>query len=432
MTIEKKLYATKEVGQLIRDAVHELVQLVGGVGDSSIETHIAELRQWAGQLQPQIEAAVSEEVCRRHVQGVTFSVWSGPPGSGKGTNIDAVALIGKIYAEATSQGVADVLPEPYHKLLLNFSADQTVISTGTRGMFNKPEGEYIELFSELTPVVGRMVALGGFVPDVMVSILVELMVLYRLTQNSHKIQIDLWPRTKEQFEVFEHLVVALRASGAKVETELVSIKVLPTDMLEMIRNRPEEAVSASKLISRTISEQLNSSEYQSQLVETQKIEDIDLRYNAELETLQKLFVVLDTEHAGDIERSLVFELKTVCDRMAYRFKIVRERGIVPRPDEYPLSIFKRLAVFAGDTSPSFIELYARKDANLPVLLVSSAGTPQEVVSDLLQLLSRSTLEDRKWEEIKIIAGEIAADLVAKKEIIVDSLIARVGGILSST
>lgn len=431
MLVERRLYTGKEVGQIIKDVVKDIaVKLANSPSADKVEQETI-MRQWALELLPVVEDAVAEEVIRRHVQGVTLSVWIGPPGSGKGTNIDTVNMLGKVYAEVTSQGVARVLEEPFNTMLLKFSVEETVINTGTKGMFNRPEGEYLELFGELVPIVGKLVSDGGFVPDDMVSVLVELMLLYRLTQNFHKIQIDLWPRTGPQFTAFSSLVKKIEEGKGKISREIVTIKVLKKQALQFVKENLPACAEKSIIIAERIKTVLKGPEYKETYEKTSAILDPKLRFAEEKKVLNQVFEQLKKEFLDEMSHVVVDELEVVCERMSFRFNLVLSQGQTPRPDEYPLSIIRRLSIYTGETSPVFLKMMASNIGKSGFYVVSSAGTPEEVIAEILETLAGKEGGDSRWQAIKKLAGEIAIDYVYRKELIVDTLVQRVGGILSS-
>ena len=386
MVLEQKLYTPVLVGQIIKEAIHELVENLGDYENAAVTQNETVMKKWASDLMPSVEAAVSEEVVRRHVQGVTFAVWAGPVGSGKGTNIDAVSMLGSLYAEVVSQGGAAVLPEPYHSKLLQFSIAQSMISTGTRGMFNRPAGEYVEMFSELQSVFSRQVADGGFVPNEVVSVLVELMILYRLTQNSHKIQIDLWPRTVAQFADFKKLVSAIRLVGGKVTQEVVNIRVLNNEDFAQVKVNPKECSEMSKQVGAKIYEVLQSDWYKEAITTGDAIEDPMQKFTEEEKALTKLFEILSAAFPSAMGKVVIDELLSVCGRMAFRFKTGLAKGDAIRPDAYPLSVMRRLYVYTSETSPAFLDAYIENGQSEGFYLMSSFATPQEVVADLLETL----------------------------------------------
>lgn len=431
MEIEKRLYSNIEVGQIIKNAVADIVERMKGFASASGVEQSVIMREWADELLPMVNAVLAEQIVKRHVVGVTFSVWAGPPGSGKGTNIDTVNMLGKVYAEVVSQGWARQLPDPFHSKLLAFSVAQSDISTGNKGMFVKPEGEYLEFFGPLVPLIGQMVADGFFVPDDMVSVLVELMILLRLTQNSHKVQVDLWPRTGPQFDVFQKMVNEIRAAGGKVFLEIVTIKVLKPDSLNLVKNDLSASAEISRQVAKRLKEIPGMDWYMQIREESSVISNPKEKFGIEKKALDKTFEILGKEFDSPLGKVIIEELQTVCDRMEFRFTIVLEKGGIPRPDEYPLSTIRRLAVYAGDISPVFLDVSAKNEASEGYFVVSSAGTPEEVIAEILDALVQAKTDDVRWQKVKTLAGEIANAIVFKKELIVDELIERVGGIVNS-
>lgn len=431
MQFEQKVYTENEVSLIITQVVAELTESMQRTEAVDPQQKIILMNVWAEKYDETFENLIVEEVVKRHVQGITLCVWSGPPGSGKGTNIEAVNVIGSIYAEVVSQGGARQLPEPMHSKLQKLSLAQSVISTGTKGMFNKPEGEYATYFSALVPEFGSFVAAGGFVPDNVVSVLVKAMILLRLVQHSHKIQIDLWPRTALQFKAFDRLVKKIRENGGKVEEEVVTIKVLKAESMDYLKSHLAESAVASKQIANKLNEYIASEWYKNLFSQALEVKDIQERYRIEKQGLMEVFSKLEQEFTDTASRVVIEELRIVCERMEFRFKIVIEKGGIPRPDEYPLSVIRRMAVYTGETAPVFLEQCSQKSPAEGYYVVSSSGTPQEVIAEILIALTGATHEVKQWQEILSLAGEIANDIVYKKELVVDALTQRVGGILES-
>lgn len=429
MKLEKKLHSREEVGQIIRVTVAEIVEKVSTIIDGNVQRQAAILKEIAEEMLPRVEAVVALEIAKRHVQGVTFSVWAGPPGSGKGTNIDTVSLLGTAYAEVVSQGGAEMLAEPFHSQLLQFSIAQTMVMTGTKGMFNKPEGEYEELFGPLVPVFGKMVADGGFVPDDAVSVLVELMILYRLVQNFHRIQIDLWPRTGPQFAMFERLVEAIRQEGGKVHNEIVVIKVVAGDSLEAVRANPLGVAQVSVQIADRIKQEVASDWYREALDHALVVTDPRKRFAMEDKSLERIFGLLGTAFDSIEGRVVLEELRTVCKRMSFRFMTMLDEGGEIRPDAYPLSVIRRLSVYTGETAPVFLRAVDQYGTKEGFCIVSSAGTPQEVIAEILETLAGKTSAEPCWVEMKKLAGEIAEAVVYRRKLIVSDLVKQVGGML---
>lgn len=424
MKIEDKLYTKTEVFDLIQQVVAEVVALVGAHESELSSDKVTVLKQWAEEMYPQVCSVIAQEVSRRHVQGVTLAVWSGPPGSGKGTNIAALQLFGKIYAEVVSQGGASQLPLAAHERILEMSLSQGMINTGTKGMFNMSEGEYKELFAPLAPIISGHVTKGGFVSDSMVSVFVGMMVWYRLTQGYHKIQIDLWPRTVRQLADYRVLVSAVQRAQGKIFEEFVNLKVLSVDEVFYIREHLNAAIEQSKVIASAI-RAVQLQQYQGDLV------DVASRFKFEQSQLQLLMKDLKKRFSDQLSMLIIKELETVCDRMAFRFGKTLEKGELPRSDEFPLTVVRRLAIYTAETSPAFLLALANKSEK-SVLVVSANEGPAVVVANILDSLLKDSVEnDSRWEKIKEIVGELAIKIVHKEEIIVDTYVERVGGILNS-
>jgi hypothetical protein len=431
MEIIQKLYTVDEVKTIIVDTVGQLVSIYKAADSVDLVGKVTKMKQWADSMYPAVQGAVVEEVVRRHVQGVTFAIWAGPPGSGKGTNIETVQWLGRVYAEVVSQGGAAQLPEFVHKTLLGLSLSQGSISTGTRGMFNLPEGEYAELFGDLGEVIAEHVAKGNFVGDSIVSLLVSLMVLLRLVQGYHRIQIDLWPRTVSQFRAYKSLVSMLQRAGAKIEQEIVSIKVLPDTDVALLMSEPLEAAKKSIELGHFLEAVMNESWYQESVVQLSQVADVKARFAQEGVLLQKVMEIMKQSCTDTISASLVRELAVVVERMTFRFNKALETGSVPRTDEYPLSLMKRLSIYTIETSTAFLFAAADTQDGVPVHIISSFSTPEVVIGTVLDKLVGQNVDDSRWGELKKVAGEIAVDLVNRKTPIVEPLLQRVGGILNS-
>lgn len=431
MEIIQKLYTEGEVKALIVDTVNTLVDLFSAESAVGSVDQITKVKQWADSMYPAAIRAVVEEVVRRHVQGVTFAIWAGPPGSGKGTNIDTVQWLGRAYAEVVSQGGAEQLPDSIHKTLLNMSLSQGLISTGTKGMFNLPAGEYVELFGKLNIVIGDHVAKGNFVGDSIVSLLVVLMLLLRLVQGYHRVQIDLWPRTVSQLRAYKLFIAELEKAGAKVEQEIVAIKVLPQNELSELMKDPLIAAKKSIDIGKFLNSVATEKWYVDSVAELSSVSDPNERFAQENVLLRKVMDMMSSVYGDPVSSYIIHELFVVIDRMTFRFNKALEVGAVPRSDEYPLSLIRRLGVYASETAPAFLLAAADAQDGVPVHIVSSFSTPEVVIASILDELVAVKVDDRRWLEVKKLAGELAVDLVNRKQPIMDDLIRRVGGMLSS-
>jgi adenylate kinase family enzyme len=230
---------------------------------------------------------------------------------------------------------------------------------------------------------------------------------------------------------FDRLVQKIRANGGKVQEEVVTIKVLKKESMELVKQHLAESAKISKVIAAKINEYLKSEWYAALCNKAALVEDMKERYRVEKEGLTEVFSRLTGEYSDSLSLAVIEELKIVCDRMEFRFNLVVEKGGIPRPDEYPLSVIRRLAVYTGETAPVFLEQTAEKNAKKGYYVVSSAGTPQEVIAEILTTLAGAAEITDQWESILSLAGEIANSIVYKKELVVEELLKRVGGILES-
>lgn len=430
MIVENKLYSPKEVKELIISVVEDLYQTIKKLPENDNILMDTKIKQWSTELLPSIEQAVAKEVVTRHVQGVTFSIWAGPPGAGKGTNIDTMKIIGDLYTEIISQGGEARFEEPLHQRLLNLSVDSGEIKVGTGGIFNVPAGEYIELFSKLTPMVGEMVSRGIFPGDDMVSPIVELMLLFRLSQNCHRIQIDLWPRTFGQFAGYSALVKAIKQAGGKLNQEIVNIRVLNNEDVKVISENLASYRDKSIVIGDKLKELSSTVEYNDNVNKGMVIGDAMARYEFEKTMLDKVLQELKESYKSVESEIICKELNTICDRMEFRFKLELEKSGESRKDAFPLSWVKRLMIYTLETSPAFLNAAAESGDSVDIVLTSSFYTPEVVIGEVMEKLIGTTT-DRRWEKVKIFAGEIANKLVSKKELIVSDNLKTLEGILRS-
>lgn len=432
MEITKKVYSAPEAKELLLQAVDEIVSLLGEDSYNNPELITERLTGWASALSGPLYDAIGYEIAHRHVQGIMIDVWVGPPGSGKGTNIDTLELLGKAYAEVVSQGGARQLQEPMHTNLLNRSLDRTVIVTGTGGMFNKPTGEYVELFGKLVAVIGPYVASGGFVPDAMVSVLTYLLLLYRLTQNYQAIQIDLVPRTRQQFVEYQRLLAAVTKQGGKITSSIVILAALPDHILEKVTRSVSQYNSDAIEIGKLFAKQMNAEWYLALLdgLKNGPERSSLQRFEAENVLLRQLFEkVTDEAKTLQFGAEIIQELETVVSRMEYRFHQELEEGKDLRPDAFPTSIVKRLLVYVTVTAPTFYQESMNNNREITFYVVSTAGTPEEVAQGLFEKVLGNSDTDEVWKQVKVYAGKVASALVYGKRPLVDDCVRAVGGIL---
>lgn len=418
-----------EVKLLIKNKVTELLREVVGLHNAEL---ISAMKKWAQKNISEVETDIIAEIRHRHVQGVTFAVWAGPPGAGKGTNIATLGYISRAYAEYSSQGNANILPEPQHSFLLRHSLSQASINTGTGGMFNMPVGEYEELFGPLKELIGEHVASGGFVADNIVSLMVEMMILLRLSQGYHRIQIDLWPRTGSQFRAYQRFINKLLAAECKISQELVSLRVLPDADLEEIKKAPEIASAESYRIGEFLHGVVESEEYKEHKMRAVAMtSSLQARYDFEKEYFDSILQQVEKTCDSPVSKALFVELATVSGRMAFRFAKAIEVGEKPRVDEFPMSLLRRLSIYLKETSPEYLRAAAGIERGFDVAIASTMGTPDFVIERLLDALVGEESLSPQWIEFKSLAGKIANELVNRKEPIAEELQEAIGGILSS-
>jgi len=429
MKLEAKLYSESELLSFIKEAVAELETLVSSAGAGINGSKSTVVDQWSSELLPSIERAVAEEVYRRHPQGITFSVWSGPPSSGKGTNLRVLDIAARMYREYAVQGFAPRFEDKIHQRLLDQVMSAGTIITGSGGIFNANSGEYMELFSQVSSIVAAIFASGGFIGDSTVNPLVLLMVLLRLVQNHHRIQIDLWPRTMSQFDTYRHFVAVVRSKGGKVVEDFVNIRIVEQDILEKMNIHPKEYYIESLRLGSDISDfRANNSKYKKLLSFTKSEADYKKRFKEEKAVVSDLWVILrKSSKDNNVREDLIKEMENAIGRMEYRLNEALAKGAPTRVDGYPLSWIKRLEVYAKETSPAFLRAHWDTEDDIDIGLISTYYSPAEVAARMLdEVIGKS--DDLRWIEFKKMVGQIAESVVKGDSPIESKLIETLRGI----
>jgi hypothetical protein len=153
------------------------------------------------------------------------------------------------------------------------------------------------------------------------------------------------------------------------------------------------------------------------------------RFIFESECIREIMTMLEERFEDEIGAVVVRELREIVGRMAFRFRKTVEAGNQPRPDEYPLSVVRRLCVYTSDTAPAFYK--AMLDSIADVQLASSFESPAMVIDQLLEKLISKNLQDTGWTKIKAVAERVATDIVNRNQYVVADLVKTVGGYTKS-
>lgn len=359
-------------------------------------------------------AAINKTEKARHT--VRVGAWSGPQGTGKGTNLDAITLASKAWQAVNSESPTDIL---VNQFTANYTGDSDTVVTGTKGMFNKPDGEYLELFAQMADLTGSIVRSGELVGDDFVAVFTLLMTAYRFSQGASAIIYDLWPRTVMQTVHFEEMVAQLVSTlsedseGANpVATEQLDLRLVDPSSIATVNADRELFAQLSQRIAGVIKSAREQVWYKDRLAEVKSgtIEEI---YNAQSSLITAVMDVLTAEFAGDQNAQILLaELRNSLGRMLQRFSKAIKAGQQPREDEFPDSQLNRLRSYYAETSP------ARLRNNIP--MVSTLDSPEIVVVNIIKaLIQQLTSEPVDWDDsgkqsfLKV-AGLIAMELVSGK------------------
>lgn len=312
---------------------------------------------------------------------IILAVWAGPPGVGKGTNIQAIL-------ESCEKHINDSSENEWQAFTSLLTSKTSTIKTGTGGIFNFPQNEYAEVFENLIKLVQEISSRGELVPDAIVSFAVELMILIRILSGSKRIMIDIWPRTVGQLNTLAQLLEVAK----NIQTEFLLIHLL----------REEEITNLNSVSGEESLKMLTSAvtEIESMLPRINIIEN----YQTQRIQLVKLL--------DDLPKNNYYieEAVECMDRIANRVQNDIELQKEIRVDDYPSVQLKRFMEYLNKTAKLFLE--SRKVTE--VIDISGAHTPEAVVENILKILaskySPKVTKISQWnalvEDAKLVARRI--------------------------
>ncbi|WKZ30643.1 MAG: hypothetical protein QY314_02620 [Candidatus Dojkabacteria bacterium] len=387
-----------------------------------------DMESWAEQEIPAMEDLIvtaAHAMAAKDPQfALTFAVWSGPPGTGKGTNIDSITIASKLLLDAYSESEKQV-PETILPVLKSHTDKRASIITGTGGIMRDQRGEYKDIFGKVPALVAELVRRGDLVGDMFMTYCVLIMILVRVTQGARKIQFDLWPRTLAQLTMYDRLIVKLRVRGVDIYTEMINLRLLTqqeiTAMKENILQYAARSEQIGKLKLQKMLEPWFKDEINKIRVMSFEAEHVKM-YEMSKEVVDKLVSQVKEEMQTDDDpaaRVIMAEYDRAIERSVYRFGKAVEKKELPRDDELPHSQLNRLRIFEMDTSPSVLR--ASLDHNIN--FISSFQSPAKVVEDILNA-SIDKIEKGAfryefadiWNTFLTVTGEIADAVVQRQAV----------------
>lgn len=396
------------ITKTISDLNKQISKYVSSFGEGNPAKFKKELMDaWANYARPYSREIALKAAEVMKVENATFAAWSGPQGTGKGTNIRAMNVLAKAIAQLQSNTIPQWMME-WKKSYVGNSAE---IVLGTGGMFNQPApgSEYEEMFSGLDSLSGDLVRGGELVADEFVCVFTELMTALRFTQGATRIQYDLWPRTTTQAQHVQELADALTSNGVAVQQELFDLRLLTPEQIALIEADIDAYIEAAVDVGKSLKsalkqEPLRSSLATSDAIAVAKPLDLENMYERDLAMVNNLLDELtdNSEHATTV----VAEVRNSLERMVGRaFKAIRTGGR-PRGDENVAGGLNRLGSYFRDT----MEFMLRSGQSRRI---SSLQSPDKVVTDILLALLPDSL-DRSDVHVQVLteyAGTIATRIV---------------------
>lgn len=342
---------------------------LGGMEAQEVSPHFNELL-------PAAQIGVAMAAKMMGVNSVSFFNLLGVPGGGKGTNVEAIRIASEKFGEIADFRIA---PEPLRNLVTAFSGDMAAITTGTGGIFVPPKDssdEYRIIFSSASQMVKSITSSGALVPDEVTSALVAFMSQQRIyafgrPERDITIQVDVWPRTKAQYEHLLHQQAVLEKFDIKSYADLVYLVAVDKNILRRIEAEREAFAIAAETLGKYL-----------------KSGSVDI--------LEAGREVADKDSPLSI---LIEEANLAKER-------IRARALTSgRADDSDASaLINRLASYY---------LTAFDLLRIPsVRLVSSAQTPELVVKDLIEALVGDGLaQDHSLQEFVSLAQEEVVRIV---------------------
>jgi hypothetical protein len=335
--------------------------------------------RWAATYRRESIGLVKEMLNIMQMPNLRLGVWSGPQGAGKGTNINAISRTADRFKQLINEKYQQVPEElqKFYSFLASFAGDAGEIITGTKGMFNGPEGEYAILFADMKDLAGVIAADGRMVGDDFTSLFTQLMLALRIAQGKTSIQIDLWPRSADQQMHFDELVAELQtmeidSQPVTVNEEFLDLRLMQKDTVEQVKHNRSGYARVAKQLTDIVKKTLGSA--------TEIADGVDIAYvehmQPYIDQIKEACVGVVAPEEQEIAIQLVTELALSVFRMTKRAENARATNKKIRPDERQRkAIFKRVESWFRGTSP--VQL-----ANAKVGLISASQEPKAVVHDI--------------------------------------------------
>jgi hypothetical protein len=436
---------TENNTDIVRNVIADIGYKIYHTYEPLLETNLPEIKkmldEWAVEYMAIVEDILSTAIANLKQKDSNFSLvlatWAGPQGTGKGTNIEAIAKACEVLEQAyTSRGMQ--MPESVAPLVRMNTGKSSAVIVGTGGIANQPQGEYKDLFNQAYQITGAMSRKGELVSDYYIGLFVELMILLRVAEGSQKIQLDLWPRTENQFVQYQSLLDICKQKGVTILTDVVNLKLLtPEEMSHMVKDL-EGYAAKSRQIGQLKKQKMKESWF------TEPAEKVkNMNFASQYPQMYEIMEVAVARVIAEVKQEMKVQTDVVAanimaendralERMAYRFKKSVEAGEMPRTDELPHTQLNRLASYEMETSPAFLE--AAK--NIDVDFVSSFQSPALVVHDILNAAieeiedGRFAKENSKvWGVFVATAGEMAEKIVKKEKDITEGMVERIVAVL---
>lgn len=360
---------------------------------------------------------------------VTFSVWGGPPGTGKSTNLDAMAasmaIVAKAYKQKNMEPQSSIKP-----LVYSYTEKSSAVVVGTGGISNAPKGEYLEIFGNFQPLIKTIVQGGEFVGDIAITLMIFMTIILRLKQGARKIQLNLWPRTESQQVFYDQFIAKLKESGVQVYSELMNLRLLTTEEIALMRGSVDTFAETGKILGKQIKQKLQAPETAEIITLSKQESTVKAQYELTkhivsdiLDELKKEYVKQENDAAAIILR----ELERVISRLEYRFQLALDKGEEPRPDELPYSQLNRLVVFVSETSPAALKASQKQAIDFVSAYQPPANVIQDILTASISQIEKGSFKNeypQLWNEIFAITGEVAEQIVKGEVLDYDGMATR--------
>ncbi len=347
----------------------------------------AEVECWAEKALPTVEYGVEAAAVGMEYDKVTFFVPKGMQGGGKDLLIKGLKRASSLML---AENEAENMSESLGRLASSFGGKVGTITTGTDGIFNKPKGDYDDIYRRTSQITKPYSpSKGVLVPDAITSVFTELTIQRNFYEGFPTNIVNSWPRSEGQDIHAGNLIARLGKQGIDARLEMISLKLVDRATASHMRGNRIIYARASEALGSFLMEWLD--ETSGQMKELDPIKQNELING-------KLNDIVGTASAAKPMSNLVKEIKLSTKRVSGR---VLESSKARRDDIDLEALLRRQASYLKDTAPGEFK-------NPKVRLIAADQSPEEVICDVIKcMVGEENTQDDKGKRLLELAMESA-------------------------